>query len=72
MTKTAKKDDSFSKKFAELEAIAESFETESVDLEAGLEKFERGLKLAEELKRTASKKLKRSFPRRTLTPSKRC
>ncbi|MFH0952614.1 MAG: exodeoxyribonuclease VII small subunit [Patescibacteria group bacterium] len=40
----------FADKFTELEKIAESFEEESVDLEDGLVKFERGLKLAEELK----------------------
>ena len=45
---TAKKQDnkSFEENFKELERISEWFEREDVDLEAGLEKFERGLALA--------------------------
>ncbi len=45
---TAKKQNnkSFEENFRELERIAEWFESEDIDLEAGLEKFERGLALA--------------------------
>lgn len=48
---TKKPTTSFAKQFEELEAIADSFEHESVDLEEGLQKFERGLALADELKK---------------------
>ena len=46
------KDDSqdFGAKLAELEAITEWFESEEVDLNQALAKFERGMKLANELK----------------------
>ncbi|PIY95917.1 MAG: exodeoxyribonuclease VII small subunit [Candidatus Kerfeldbacteria bacterium CG_4_10_14_0_8_um_filter_42_10] len=40
----------FAEAFAELEKITEEFENETVDLESGLKKFERGLELASELK----------------------
>ena len=56
MTKTTKKKTvskskfNFAEAFAELEKITEEFENETVDLEAGLKKFERGLELASELK----------------------
>lgn len=40
----------FAQSFAELEKIAQEFENETVDLEAGLKNFERGLELATELK----------------------
>lgn len=40
----------FAKAFSELEKIAEEFENETVDLESGLKKFERGLALASLLK----------------------
>ncbi len=40
----------FGKAFTELEKIAEEFENETVDLEEGLKKFERGLELASLLK----------------------
>lgn len=36
----------FAQAFAELEAITEWFETAEVDLDEGLQKFERGLELA--------------------------
>lgn len=42
----------FSQGFQELESIIQWFDTqESVDLDAGLKKFERGLELASELKK---------------------
>ena len=47
---TKKKED-FSASFAELEEIAEWFETEDVDLDEGLTKFERGLELAQVCKK---------------------
>ncbi len=40
-----KKSPSFKDAFAELEKIAERFESEEVDVEAGLKDFERGLEL---------------------------
>lgn len=40
----------FAGAFAELERIAQEFESETVDLEKGLKKFERGLELASQLK----------------------
>ncbi len=40
----------FSKAFAELEAITQWFERDDVDLEEGLQKFERGMVLAEDLR----------------------
>lgn len=48
-TKTDKKFN-FSEAFAELEKITAWFEKEEIDLEEGLEKFERGLTLAAKLK----------------------
>ena len=48
---TKKKDNTFGEKFAELETITKEFEAGEFDLDKGLEKFERGLKLAEELKK---------------------
>lgn len=51
--KTTKQKESsfnFAQAFAELEKIAEEFESETVDLEVGLKKFERGLTLASQLK----------------------
>ncbi len=44
------KKQSFADAFAELEAITEWFETQDIDLDEGLKKFERGLVLANELK----------------------
>ena len=41
-----KKQPSFAEAFAELEKLTEWFETEEVDLDEGLQKFERGLELA--------------------------
>lgn len=38
---------SFAEAFKELEELTEWFETEEVDLDEGLKKFERGLELAE-------------------------
>jgi len=46
-----KKPLSFSKTFEELEAITAWFESDEVDLEEGLKKFERGLELASECKK---------------------
>ena len=40
----------FAKAFEELEAIAKEFETESLDIDQGIKKFERGLELAKRLK----------------------
>lgn len=42
----SKKNAGFSEAFAELETITTWFETEEVDLDEGLKKFERGLELA--------------------------
>jgi len=52
MTKSAKATEkfNFAQAFSELEKIAEEFENETVDLEVGLKKFERGLELASKLK----------------------
>lgn len=41
----------FGKKLKELEAITEWFESDEVDLNAALTKFERGMELADELKK---------------------
>ncbi len=41
---------SFADAFQELEAITEWFETQNVDLDEGVKKFERGLELAKMLK----------------------
>lgn len=43
---------SFAKDFAELEKIIASFEKEDLDLDDSMQQFERGLQLAEELKKT--------------------
>lgn len=43
---SAGKPATFKAAFAELEKIAEAFESEDVDLEKGLKDFERGLELA--------------------------
>ena len=43
---------SFAKQFEELERIVESFDDDSVDLDTSLKQFEKGLKLAEELKKS--------------------
>ena len=49
---TKKKDVDFSKGFEELEQITQWFDSqETLDLDAGLKKFERGLELATELKK---------------------
>ncbi len=50
MTDAAGKSD-FGAKLHELEAITAWFESEEVDLNEALAKFERGMKLADELKR---------------------
>ncbi|MFA6017890.1 MAG: exodeoxyribonuclease VII small subunit [Patescibacteria group bacterium] len=44
------KKQTFAEAFAELEAITEWFETQNVDLDEGVKKFERGLELAKMLK----------------------
>lgn len=46
-----KKQPSFAEAFAELEKLTEWFETEEVDLDEGLKKFERGLELAQVCKK---------------------
>lgn len=45
-----KKTFNFAKAFEELETITEWFESEEVDLDEGLKKFERGLELAKQCK----------------------
>lgn len=47
---SAQKKSSFAKLFVELEAITAWFESDSIDLEEGLEKFERGMVIAKELR----------------------
>lgn len=42
-----KKAPTFAEAFGELEKLTEWFETQEVDLDEGLEKFERGLELAQ-------------------------
>ena len=49
-----KKQPSFAEAFAELEELTEWFETEEVDLDEGLKKFERGLELAQVCKKKLS------------------
>ncbi len=46
-----KKQPTFAEAFAELEKLTEWFETEEVDLDEGLQKFERGLELAKVCKK---------------------
>lgn len=41
---------SFADAFSELESITEWFETQNVDLDEGVKRFERGLELAKQLK----------------------
>lgn len=41
----------FADDFAELEAIVQRFERGDIDLDEGLKEFERGLQLAEQLKK---------------------
>lgn len=43
----AKKQERFADAFKELEELTEWFETEEVELDEGLKKFERGLELAQ-------------------------
>lgn len=43
---------SFASQFAALEKIVQSFEHEKMDIERGIEQFEKGVALAEELKKT--------------------
>ncbi|MBI3115398.1 MAG: exodeoxyribonuclease VII small subunit [Candidatus Kerfeldbacteria bacterium] len=50
MTQVPKRDFHFTKAFEELEAIVKEFESEHIDLDEGLKKFERGLALAKQLK----------------------
>jgi exodeoxyribonuclease VII small subunit len=49
-----KKETSFAEAFAELEKLTEWFETEEVDLDEGITKFERGLELAQVCKKKLS------------------
>ncbi|MFH1712267.1 MAG: exodeoxyribonuclease VII small subunit [Patescibacteria group bacterium] len=44
---STKKQPTFAEAYAELEKLTEWFETEEVDLDDGLKKFERGLELAQ-------------------------
>lgn len=46
-----KKELTFAQAFSELEKLTEWFETEEVDLDEGLKKFERGLELAQVCKK---------------------
>lgn len=50
----SKKIPTFAEAFAELEKLTEWFETEEVDLDVGLAKFERGLELAQVCKKKLS------------------
>ncbi|HUC87435.1 MAG TPA: exodeoxyribonuclease VII small subunit [Candidatus Saccharimonadales bacterium] len=50
-----KSDPDFGTKLTELEAITRWFESEEVDLNAALAKFERGMQLADELKQELGK-----------------
>lgn len=50
----ATKKPTFAEAFAELESITEWFETQNVDLDEGVKKFERGLELAKMLKEKLS------------------
>ncbi len=50
----AKKEPTFAEAFTELEKLTEWFETEEVDLDEGLKKFERGLELASVCKKKLS------------------
>jgi len=51
MPKATDNQPDFSTKLQELEAITAWFESEEVDLNAALDKFERGMRLADELRR---------------------
>lgn len=46
-----KRDASFAKQFAELEQIVAAFEQKHLNLDESLEQFERGLKIASDLKK---------------------
>ncbi len=48
------KQPSFQQQFERLEKITEELESEDVDLDAGLKKFEEGLTIAQELKKRLS------------------
>ena len=50
----SKKQPTFAEAFAELETLTAWFETEEVDLDVGLTKFERGLELAQICKKKLS------------------
>ena len=50
----AKKIPTFAKAFSELEELTQWFETQDVDLDEGLKKFERGLELAAVCKKKLS------------------
>ncbi len=51
-TAGAKSSKTFANRFEELEKIVESFDSEELDVDASVKQFEKGLKLAEELKET--------------------
>jgi len=50
MTSPSKKQPSFGEAYAELEAITNDLERDDLDLDAALDKFERGLALSQQLK----------------------
>ena len=54
MNQVKKEKQSFAKAFAELEKLVEDFESGKIDLEESLQKFERGLELAQQLKKRLS------------------
>ncbi len=51
MTDKKKKELSFAAAMSELEALAESLESDTADLDEGVKKFERGLELIADLKK---------------------
>lgn len=51
MTDKKKKEISFTEAMTELETLAESLESETVDIDEGVKKFERGLELIADLKK---------------------
>jgi len=51
MSKTSKTNPDFGELINELERIVEWFERDEIDIDASIEKFERGMQIAEELKK---------------------
>lgn len=72
----AEKQTDFSKQLRELEQIVEWFESDDVDLDKALAKFERGMELAADLKKHLQsvdnkvEKIKQKFDSSSLTDSK--